>query len=221
METGDFDAFYAATAQRIGRQIYLVTGEISATQDAVHHAYAQAWERWATVSQLPNPEAWVRATAAHNALNPWRELQRRLSLRRSAADREIAAAKDADQIALLNALSQLPPRQRLAMVLHHVCGRNATQIAAEMESTVGAAQARLLRGRDELADQLPDLAERDVNAEDPLSARLTEIAERLSPRLLTAATVRALSRRRAYLVKAGGLLLLLILLGLLITALTG
>src|SRR5688572_19943342 len=42
----EFDAFYAATAAALVRQVFAVTGDLAEAQDCVQEAYARAWQRW-------------------------------------------------------------------------------------------------------------------------------------------------------------------------------
>jgi DNA-directed RNA polymerase specialized sigma24 family protein len=41
-----FDAFYAASAPRLVRQLHAMTGDLTEAQDCVQEAFARAWQRW-------------------------------------------------------------------------------------------------------------------------------------------------------------------------------
>ncbi|HEV7898871.1 MAG TPA: sigma factor-like helix-turn-helix DNA-binding protein [Planosporangium sp.] len=71
--TGGFDAFYAASARRVVHHVYAVCGDLAEAQDVVQEAYARAWQKWSTLADYDDPEAWVRTVA-------WRlpEAQRRV-----------------------------------------------------------------------------------------------------------------------------------------------
>lgn len=71
----DFDEFYAATAQRLVRQLYALTGDLGDAQDIAQEAYARAWQRWARVSKYEAPEAWVRTVGLRLAVSRWRNAQ--------------------------------------------------------------------------------------------------------------------------------------------------
>lgn len=69
---GEFDAFYAASAPRLVRQLHAMTGELTEAQDCVQEAYARAWQRWSTVCSYDAPEAWVRQVAWRLAVSRFR-----------------------------------------------------------------------------------------------------------------------------------------------------
>ena len=65
-------------------------------------------------------------------------------------------------MALARALQQLPPDQRRAIVLHHLCDLSVRDIAAETGVATGTVKARLSRGRAALATLLTDEFQIDV-----------------------------------------------------------
>lgn len=149
----DFDAFYAATAPSLVRQVHAFTGDLAEAQDCVQEAYARAWQRWAKVSEYDAPAAWVRQVACRLAVSRFRRAQlgRRL-LPRTTAVPEL----DPNRVALVAALRQIPEPQRLAIVLHHVAGLSVDEVAVEVGAPVGTVKARLSRGRAALAQLLSD-----------------------------------------------------------------
>ena len=58
---------------------------------------------------------------------------------------------DVERVELVRALQQLPPDQRRAVVLHHLCDMSVRDIAAETGAPIGTVKARLSRGRAALA----------------------------------------------------------------------
>ncbi|HUR15190.1 MAG TPA: SigE family RNA polymerase sigma factor [Mycobacteriales bacterium] len=151
--TVDFDAFYAATAPSLVRQVHAFTGDLAEAQDCVQEAYARAWQRWARVSEYDVPAAWVRQVACRLAVSRFRRLQvGRGLLPRTQSVPEV----DPSRVALVAALRQIPEAQRLAVVLHHVADLSVEQVAAETGVPVGTVKARLSRGRAALALLLAD-----------------------------------------------------------------
>lgn len=59
-----------------------------------------------------------------------------------------------DHLALVAALRQLPERQRVAIVLHHLADLTVEQVAAETGASSSAVKAQLVRGRTALAELL-------------------------------------------------------------------
>jgi RNA polymerase sigma-70 factor (ECF subfamily) len=152
-QVDDFDAFYAATAPSLVRQVHAFTGDLAEAQDCVQEAYARAWQRWARVREYDVPAAWVRQVACRLAVSRFRRLQvGRGLLPRTTDVPEI----DPSRVALITALRQIPEAQRLAIVLHHVADLSVEEVARETGVPVGTVKARLSRGRAALALLLSD-----------------------------------------------------------------
>lgn len=157
----DFDAFYAATAPSLVRQVHAFTGNLAEAQDCVQEAYARAWQRWAKVREYDVPAAWVRQVACHLAVSRFRRVQvGRALLPRTTVVPEV----DPNRVALVAALKRIPEAQRLAIVLHHVADLSVEQVAAETGVPVGTVKARLSRGRAALAALLSDSDQGDRDA---------------------------------------------------------
>lgn len=151
-----FDAFYAASGPRLVRQLHAMTGDLGDAQDCVQEAFARAWQRWSRVSALDDPEQWVRTVAWRLAVSRFRRLTTaRGALRRHGPPPDVPAV-DADHVALVAALRQIPEAQRRAVVLHHVVGLSVDEVAAETGAPSGTVKARLARGRAALAALLSD-----------------------------------------------------------------
>jgi RNA polymerase sigma-70 factor (sigma-E family) len=151
----DFDDFYDATAMRLVRYAYALTGNISDAQDIAQEAFARAWQRWDSVRGFDAPEAWVRRVVTNLAISRFR----RERIARAAARYLIAAdvpGISTDTVALVAALRTLPERQRVVVVLHYLADLPIAQIAAELRCPVGSVKAWLSRGRDALAIALRD-----------------------------------------------------------------
>ena len=153
----DFDAFYAATAPSLVRQVHAFTGDLAEAQDCVQEAYARAWQRWSRIREYDVPAAWVRQVACRLAVSRFRRVQvGRGLLPRTTNVPEL----DPTRVALVAALRQLPEAQRLAIVLHHVADMSVEEVAAETGAPVGTVKARLSRGRAALAVLLSEEPQR-------------------------------------------------------------
>jgi RNA polymerase sigma-70 factor, ECF subfamily len=139
-----FDDFYGATATRLVRYAYALTGNISDAQDIAQEAFARAWQRWDSVRGFDSPEAWVRRVATNLAASRFR----RDRTARAAAPYLTAADVpeiSPDTVALVAALRTLPERQRVVVVLHYLADLPIGQIAAELRCPVGSVKAWLYR----------------------------------------------------------------------------
>jgi RNA polymerase sigma-70 factor (ECF subfamily) len=149
-----FDAFYRASRQRLFDTVCALTGDPAEAQDAVHEAYARAWQRWSTVGDYADPEGWVRTVARRIAVSRWRRARNRLVAHRRVGEPPALPGPGPDSVALVTALARIPLAQRTAIVLHHLVGLPVAEVAAETGAPVGTVKARLSRGRKALAELL-------------------------------------------------------------------
>jgi RNA polymerase sigma-70 factor, ECF subfamily len=151
-----FDAFYAGTNRRVLHQMYAMTGNLADAQELVQEAYARAWQRWSTVSAYEDPQAWVRTVAWRLAASKWRLTKNAMAALVRHGPAENTPEPSIDNVALVQALRQIPEVQRRAIVLHHLVGLSVAEVADETHSPEGTVKARLARGRAALATLLTD-----------------------------------------------------------------
>jgi RNA polymerase sigma-70 factor, ECF subfamily len=159
-----FDAFYSGSSQRLFDCLYALTGNPAEAQDAVHEAFARAWQRWDNVGSYADPEAWVRTVARRVAVSRWRRTRSALVAHRRHGPPADVPGPNADTVALITALARLPVAQRTALVLHHLVGLPVAEVAHETGVPVGTVKARLARGRRALAMLLDMTATEDTHA---------------------------------------------------------
>ncbi|MEZ4261413.1 MAG: RNA polymerase sigma factor [Polyangiaceae bacterium] len=118
-------------------------------------------------------DAWASSVAAHVV---YKHIRRRVTERKifehlGGADDALATPADSGARAaarsalrrVVTHLEAIDPAKAWAYVLHDVCGYDLREVAQITESTVAAAQSRLVRGRRELRDRLladPELSTR-------------------------------------------------------------
>jgi RNA polymerase sigma-70 factor (ECF subfamily) len=150
-----FDEFYRDTRQRVLEYVYMASARnLAEAQDAVAEAYARAWQRWHTVRACADPEAWVRVVAWRVIASVWRKQRSRATAHRRYGPPGTTPAISEDSVALVAALRQLPPEQRVAMVLYYIVELPVAQIAVETGVAVGTVKSRLSRGRQALSTLL-------------------------------------------------------------------
>jgi RNA polymerase sigma-70 factor, ECF subfamily len=160
-----FDEFYAATTRMVVAQVYAMTGDLTEAEDAVAEAYARAWQRWGRLHAYADPTGWVRTVAYRIAVSSWRRARNRLLAQQRWSTPEPLPELDPETVALAEALGQLPPAQRRAIVLHHLVGLSVQEISDETGGSVSAVKQWLSRGRRALAAALGnDLEEVDNHA---------------------------------------------------------
>jgi RNA polymerase sigma-70 factor (ECF subfamily) len=146
-----FDAFYAASAPALVRQLHAMTGDVALAQDCVQEACARAWQRWSVVGGYDEPAAWVRRVAWRLAVSRLRRVRVGVGLLRRTGPPVDVPEPSSDHVALVAALRRLPEAQRRALVLHHLCDLSVDEVAQETGSPSGTVKARLARGRAALA----------------------------------------------------------------------
>lgn len=157
MEVDEFDAFYTVSFGRLVNQVYAMIGNRDEAQDCVQEAFVRAWAHRRKLDGSSAPEAWVRLTAYRLAVSRWRRVVRsRRSPDRALQPLGVQPPPDEARVALMQALDQLPPDQRHALVLHHLCDLPLSEVAVVVGAPVGTVKARLSRGRATLQSLLTE-----------------------------------------------------------------
>lgn len=161
MDVDAFDALYAGSFSRLVGQLYAMCGDFFEAQDCTQEAFVRAWDQRAQLDRAYSPEAWVRTTAWRLCVSRWRRTRLALRPPDRARSPQPPPEPDVTHTALVQALRQIPPDQRRAVVLHHLCDMSVTEIAAETGVPDGTVKARLFRGRTALAVLLDDRADEE------------------------------------------------------------
>lgn len=147
----EFDRFYQAAYPRLFAQLHAILGDCAQAHAAAQEAFTRAWRRWSTVRALPDPTGWVRRVAMHVRNPRW---QRAPAGRSGGEPEHVTTMNHPPNLAVFDALSQLPAVQRRALVLHHMAGLSPEQIADEESTSESTIHARLAHGRLALAHRL-------------------------------------------------------------------
>ncbi|HEX4190369.1 MAG TPA: SigE family RNA polymerase sigma factor [Marmoricola sp.] len=148
-----FDAFVAASSDRLLRTAYLLCGDRGHAEDLVQTALMRTARRWRTARELP--EAYARRVLINLAKDRWRQLGRRpaeLPLD-VAPDRSIevpASTSALDREDLLRAAANLPPGQRAVLVLRYFDDLSVEETAAALGVSPGTVKSQTSRALDNL-----------------------------------------------------------------------
>ncbi|HMR06085.1 MAG TPA: RNA polymerase sigma factor [Polyangiaceae bacterium] len=160
------DTLYDRCANVIDQTLYRVLGRRESDhEDLVQQSFEQvvktlSTKRFAGACSL---RTWASSIASNVALNALRSRRReRKVFDRHAVDadapsddnpeRDVAARGAFER--LRYELSQMSPGRAEALLLHDVLGHDLAEIAAMTDTTVAAAQSRLVRGRHELRKRM-------------------------------------------------------------------
>ena len=152
----DLDELYEAAYPRLVVQMYGLCGDLAAAEDAVQEAFVAAIRKQRQFWAVTNPEAWLRTAATNRLRTGWRHaaVVRRYQSRVPGPQAPVEVGPL--HVAIVTALAQLDPDQRLVIVLHHLADLGTRQIAEELGVPEGTVKSRLARGRERLATLLAD-----------------------------------------------------------------
>jgi RNA polymerase sigma-70 factor (ECF subfamily) len=143
--TPDFDALFRAEGDRVFRTLYAFTGgRADVAQEATAEAFARAV---AHGGQLREPVAWIYRVAFRVAIDELRRDRRR-------APEQDGVIAPPELSGLLEALRELSPNQRAAVVLHHVLDLDVAEVADRMGIATPTVRVHLHRARSRLRELL-------------------------------------------------------------------
>lgn len=152
-----FGEFVARRSVALQRFAYLITGNVEDARDAVQDALTGAYPRWERIARRGDPEAYVRRSIVNAHITRWRG-----SGRESAWDPSWLEIPAPDgSAALLDArlairlVTDLPPRQRAAVVLRFYEDRGYAEIGRICGCSAGAARVLVHRALATLRARLP------------------------------------------------------------------
>ncbi len=141
--TESFEEFFQVQYPRICRALWLGMGDHCDPEDAAQEAFARAFRKWNVVSRLDRPATWVFVVAVREARRQQRRRDRSPSALPSGTESQDPAAGVATHLAIMTALGQLAPRQRLAIVLRYHADLPVKQVAKVMQCREGTVKATL------------------------------------------------------------------------------
>jgi RNA polymerase sigma-70 factor (sigma-E family) len=146
----DFAAYVRASEQRHKRLAFLLTGDLHEAEDLLQAAYAKVYPRWHKIRTYDVPDAYLRRVMVSQRVSWWRRSKGAEVVRADLSGMVVQAADPAPGLvesqALLDALRQLPPRQRAAVVLRHWCDLSEAEVADTMDCSVGTVKSNTSKG---------------------------------------------------------------------------
>lgn len=142
-----FDALFGR-AFRVARRIL---GDDSAAEDVAAEAMARAYAHWGKIALQPWREGWVVRVASNLALDAVKKRSRQND---AVVDIGVEDDDVVVRLALAEALSLLPRRQREVVVLRHLGGLSEAECADALKVSTGAVKTHLHRGLAALRNRL-------------------------------------------------------------------
>ncbi|CAN5555544.1 SigE family RNA polymerase sigma factor [soil metagenome] len=146
-----FAELFRAEYPGLVRELGLILGDRPLAEEVASEAFVELWRKWGQVSGFDRPGAWVRRVSLRKAGRArWRRG------RRGAVEGSFTptAPPEGVDIDLVRALGRLSEAQRTAVVMHHLGGWPAADIAKVLGCAEVTVRSHLSRGRRQLATLL-------------------------------------------------------------------
>lgn len=146
----EFDSYVARQRPALLRFAAVLTSQTWLAEDLVSDVLGRVFERWDRISQMSEPNAYVRRMIVNEHLSWLRRLARTFphaNVETYMAQVSDGADEQAERDAMIRRLARLPRRQRAAVVLRYYAGLSDKDIAAHLscrEVTVRSQISRAL-----------------------------------------------------------------------------
>ena len=146
---GTLERLYREQGAKLWRALFAFSGDREMANDALAEAFAQVLARGDAIAK---PDAWVWTAAFRIAAG-----QLRARRRAPIGVTERSSYEMPDPVVdLVVALSKLPPKQRMAIVLHDYADRPTDEVARALGSSKATVHVHLSQGRRRLRALLED-----------------------------------------------------------------
>lgn len=154
---------YRAESRRIFASLVRLVGDFDQAEEAMHEAFASAFEQWPRDGVPANPRAWLVSAGRFKAIDAIRrrarfdnaipEVTQRVHPVQEREDWDDAQFKD-DQLRLIFTCCHpaLPPSSQVALTLREVCGLSTEEIASAFLTTPPTMAQRIVRGKAKIRD---------------------------------------------------------------------
>lgn len=146
MDEESFREFAAAAMPRLRRVAIATSGDVHRADDLVQTTLEKVYVAWPRIHRTSaNPYGYARRTLVNALLAEQRRPWWRREVSRDDAGERAATADPtdavADQVTVLAALRELPPRQRMAVALRHLEGLSVAETAQAMGCSEGTVKS--------------------------------------------------------------------------------
>jgi RNA polymerase sigma factor (sigma-70 family) len=155
------EEWFSAYEPELGKYLVQFVGDRALAEDLLQETFHDAYRASRTLPDVHNPRAWLYSIARNHALVALRR-QRRFdrAIRRLVSRQQPPTASDSKALSILSLLEEtLDPEDRALVLLRHMHGFNANELAemtgrssAGVRQRLSRARKRLLEGAAELED---------------------------------------------------------------------
>jgi RNA polymerase sigma-70 factor (sigma-E family) len=167
----EFEQFVADTAGDLLRTAYLVVWDIAGAEDLVQECLFRVARRWPRVRSMDHPAAYARRVLVNLALdNATRRARHRAELDLSSrglledlhdesAARALGMVESSSE--LIDAIGELPGRQRVTLVLRYFEDLTEAQVAETLGCSVGTVKSTTSRALERLRQTVVSIPPED------------------------------------------------------------
>jgi RNA polymerase sigma-70 factor (sigma-E family) len=142
-----FAAYVSARSRWLRRMAYLLCQDWHRADDLVQTAVTRLYVHWRRAEKVENLDGYTRTVLLRTFFAEQRTLRWRRGGIGSPTPEPAAAGSDLEaEMDLRNALRNLPPRQRAAVVLRYYCDLSVEQTAEAMNCSTGNVKSQTARG---------------------------------------------------------------------------
>ena len=175
-DTDQFESFLREHQDKVFATALRILGNEAEARDVAQETFVRAWHHWADVSRGGSGAGWVKTVARNLSINILQRHRARWSTftdlapddpdqasfesTLSVPETQMEQALSREQRAVLEqAIAQLPPDQRAALVLYHFEDLDYAEIARELGASLGKVKTDIHRARRALSKRLQPLRE--------------------------------------------------------------
>ncbi|GAA2559947.1 SigE family RNA polymerase sigma factor [Winogradskya consettensis] len=148
---GAFAEYFAARSGAMRGTAFLLCGDWHRAEDLVQTAFTKLYRHWNRVSHHEALDPYVRQVLIRTYIDDGRRgWWRRERPSDTPADRPAPPASSDDRLVLLQALAEVPPRQRAVLVLRYWEDMTVDETAAALGCSAGTVKSQASRGLDTL-----------------------------------------------------------------------
>ncbi len=158
----EFDRFVTDSAEGLLRTASLMTWDVAAAEDLVQECLLRVSRHWPRVRAMEHPKAFARTVLVNLALDDGRRRSRHRAELNGTGHQHVDDHEDDSAVRVLvrveastdlnRALAELPPRQRIALVLRYFDDLTEAQTAEVMGCSVGTVKSTTSRALERLRE---------------------------------------------------------------------
>lgn len=159
----DYTEFVSARLARLHRQAYLLTYDRDRADDLVQQTCVSLYVYWRKARSATNMDAYVNGMLVKAFLNERRKgWSTKVQLTEAIPDRgTVEDGSVEDRAVLRAALLQVPPKQRLILVLRFLCDQSVAEVAEAVGCSPGTVKSQCSHGLTALRRAMRELGARE------------------------------------------------------------